>query len=101
MEKTMERKDSRLRVLASELIHGKMGRAPFLAVRYSPEGALAQCVWQDGVREYLWVEYSELMYESQHERAMAYIREMPQEDGNSLRSRGTSTSSPGRSRQRW
>ena len=92
MRTTTERKLSELRVMASELIHGKLGRAPFLAVKYSSTGALAVCVWQDGVREYLWVDYADLVPEGQHGRAMAYIQRMAQGDGDSPRSCGTSTS---------
>ena len=58
MRTTTERKLSELRVQASEFIHKRLGKAPFLAVKYSRTGALAVCVWQDGVREYLWVDYT-------------------------------------------
>ena len=92
MKTIAERKLSELRVQAWEFIHKRLGRAPFLAVKYSSTGALAVCVWQDGVREYLWVEYADLMPEGQHDRAMAYIQRMTQEDGDSPRNCGTSTS---------
>ena len=101
MKTTTERKLSELRVQASEFIHGRLGRAPFLAVKYSRTGALAVCVWQDGVREYLWVDYADLAHESQHDRAMEYIQRMAQGDGNSPRSCGTSTSSPERLPEYW
>lgn len=97
----MERKLSGLRIQASEFIHKRLGKAPFLAVKYSRTGALAVCVWQDGVREYLWVDYADLAHESQHDRAMAYIRNMPQRNGDSPRSCGTSTSSPERLSECW
>ena len=101
METTTERKLSELRAQASEFIHKKFGKAPFLAVKYSRTGALAVCVWQDGVREYLWVDYTDLAHESQHDRAMEYIQKMAQGDGNSPRSCGTSTSSPERLPECW
>ena len=65
---------SQLRVMASEFIHGKMGAAPFMAVKYTEDGATAFCVWPDGVKEFLYVDYADLMPQSQHDRAMAYIR---------------------------
>ena len=65
---------SALRIKASEFIHRKLKGAPFVAVKYSESGATAYCVWQDGVREYLYVDYSDLEPQSQHDRAMAYIR---------------------------
>lgn len=101
MKTTAERKLSELRVQASEFIHGRLGKAPFLAVKYSRTGALAVCVWQDGVREYLWVDYTDLMPEGQHGRAMEYIQRMAQGGGSSPRSCGTSTSSPERFPECW
>ncbi|WP_147336479.1 hypothetical protein [Phocaeicola plebeius] len=65
---------SELRIMASEFIHRKLSGAPFVSVNYSEDGATAFCVWPDGVREYLYVDYADLMPQSQHERAMAYIR---------------------------
>ena len=101
MKTTAERKLSELRVQASEFIHGRLGKAPFLAVKYSQTGALAVCVWQDGVREHLWVDYTDLIPEGQHGRAMEYIQRMAQDGGESLRSCGTSTSSPERLPECW
>ena len=101
MRTTTERKLSELRVQASEFIHGRLGKAPFLAVKYSRTDALAVCVWQDGVREYLRVDYTDLMPEGQHDRAMAYIQRMAQDGGSSPRSCGTSISSPERLPEYW
>ena len=65
---------SQLRTLASEEIYKAMGKAPVVVVKYGKEGAMAWCQWQDGLREYMYVDYSALAYpEGQHERAMQYI----------------------------
>lgn len=62
-----------LRAIAADIFYAALGKAPVLVTKYTDKGAFAYCEWQDGVREYMSVDYQELMDEGQHDRAMRYI----------------------------
>lgn len=65
-----------LRVLASKRIHEQFDKASVVVAQYGEHGAYALCVWKDGVKEYMYIDYSDLMPESQHEKAMVYVKSM-------------------------
>ena len=66
---------SRMRMLAWEEIEKVFGEAVCVQVTCGEDRATACCVWPDGIREYMEVEYAELEYrDSQHWRAVQEIR---------------------------
>lgn len=65
-----------LRYLASKRIYELFDKATIVVAQYGEYGAYAWCVWEDGVKEYVLIDYSDLMPESQHEKAMVYVKSM-------------------------
>lgn len=65
-----------LRAIASRIFFEAFGKAPVLCTQYGEAGACAQCVWPDGVKEYMEIDYKDLAPESQHDKAMAYLKRM-------------------------
>ena len=65
---------SELREMASRKFFEAFGKAPIIVTQYGEVGACAQCVWPDGVKEYMQIAYEDLVPESQHDKAMAYIK---------------------------
>lgn len=64
----------RLRVMASEKIHKLFGKAPIVVAQYGEYGAYAYCICGDGIKEHVYIDYSDLMADSQHDKAMAYVK---------------------------
>lgn len=67
---------SRLRIEASEIIHRKFGKAPVVVAQYGERGAYAHCVWNDGVKEYMYIDYADLKADNPHDQAMVYIKKI-------------------------
>ena len=66
---------SQMRMLAWMEIEKVFGGAACVQVTCGEDRATACCVWPDGVREYMEVEYADLECpDSQHGRAMREIR---------------------------
>lgn len=76
MERTRDshRPSIDIRMMASERIYRAFNDAPVVFVRYMPDYAFAYCEWNDGVREYMFVDYADLLPEGQHDRAMEYAK---------------------------
>lgn len=75
--KTQHKLSPQMRELTWKVIEEVFGQAPVWAVKYGEDCAVAWCQWQDGVREYMSVDYEELDYvDSQHYRAMQEIRKV-------------------------
>lgn len=66
---------SQLRMLAWKEIEKAFGGAECIQVICGEDRAAACCVWPDGIREYMEVEYADLeCSDSQHGRAMREVR---------------------------
>lgn len=71
----------KMRVKASERIHGDVQRSPVIVVKYKSTFAEGYCQYQDGVTAFFTVWYRDLTVRpsetesyGQHDRAMAYIQ---------------------------
>lgn len=63
-----------LRIEASKIVHQKFGKAPIVVAQYGVKGVYAHCVWKDGIREYMYIDYADLVADNAHDRAMSYIK---------------------------
>ena len=75
-----------MRIKASERIHKMFKGAPFIFVKYKNTFAEGYCQYKDGTTAFFTVWYrdmlvhsSEDVFESQHDRAVAYIKSLPKQ----------------------